>query len=247
MITRRLSFAGVAVLALIGLSFFLVAGCSDESEELVPASASPKTPSPTASTLPSASASPEPTPVLGAPSAYFEQFRAFAAEIDSAVTSGDAAFFAVRGVEIEVTCRGDEQVGQCTNQPAGTVLRGIPGAAWQSDAFALNPRAEYEQLVSQWFASALPNQSDRYGDGAPRLVALAQSSNQEVLAIASLLQDIGSQQGIQRQCRIFRFSFVDSDWVLVGELFCYATATSDDWLSGMCAECYDYWERWEET
>ena len=241
-----LSRTAYPLVAVTSLAVLISVGCSEEQEEepsAFSATATLQSPSPTPHVSRSRSPTPEPIWVSGSASAYFEAFRAFAAEIDAAIASGNAEFFAARGVEIEVTCKGDEQLGQCVNQPVGTILRGIPGGAWQSDAFGVSPRADYEQLVSQWFASALPNESDKYGDGAPRLIALAQWSDEEVLAIGSLIRDIGSQQGIQRQCRVFRFSLVGENWVLPGELFCYATATSDDWLSGTCAECYDYWER----
>ena len=235
----------IAAMSLAGFIFF---GCSEDEEveqSTASATATLRSASPTPQVSRSASPTPEPTRISGSPSADFEQFRAFAAEIDTAIASGSSAFFAARGIETEITCKGDEQLGQCTNQPAGTIIRGIPGGAWQSDAFALTPRADYEQLVSQWLASALPNESDKYGNGAPRLIALAQSSNEEMLAIASLIRDIGSQQGVQRQCRVFRFSLVDGNWMLPGGLFCYATPASDDWVSGSCIECYDYWEPWE--
>jgi hypothetical protein len=101
-------------------------------------------------------------------------------------------------------------------------------------------------MVSEWFTSALPDESDNQGDGAPRLFALAQSSEEELLAITSLIRDAGAS-AIERQCRVFRFSLVDGNWALLGELFCYATVASEDWLSGSCAECYDYWEPWEGT
>jgi len=238
-----------SVSVIIVLMISAIAACSEEEEE--PASSTSATVSfaPTQTAEPQLTALPtaEPTLVPGTPSPNFEAFRAFAAEIDAAVVAGDAAFFADRGVEVEITCRGDEQLGQCTNQPAGTVIRGIPGYAWRSDAGGVNPRADFEEFVSDWFAAAIPDESDDRGGGAPRLFALAQSSEDEFLAIASLIRDTGSYPNIQRQCRVFRFSFVDGNWVLRGEVFCYATLVSEDWLSGACAECYDYWEPWTDS
>jgi hypothetical protein len=235
------------LIAVVSSAIVILVGCSEEKEAEPPtpsATATLESASPTAYVSPSASATPEPTRITGSPSADFEQFRVFAAEIDVAIASGNAEFFAARGVEMEVTCKGDEQLGQCTNQPAGTIIRGIPGAAWRSDAGALIPRAEYGPFVSEWFTSALPNESDKYGGGSPRLLALAESSAGEQRAIASLIRDAGASS-IQRQCRVFRFSLVDGSWVLSGEYFCYATQTSEDWLSGQCSQCYAYWESWE--
>jgi hypothetical protein len=236
-------------LACISLTavFAIAAGaCSGDEEEPAPSASATTvaTSSPTSVAPSTATPTGEATPGVGSPSPDFAAFRAFAAEVEAATAVGDAAFFADRGIEIEVICRGDEQLGQCMNEPAGTVIRGIPGAAWLSDASALIPRADYEVLVSEWFAAAIPGESDGHGNGTPRLVALGQSSEGEFLAIASLIRDAGASS-IQRQCRAFRFSLVDGSWALRGEIFCYATATSDDWLSGACVECYDYWEAWK--
>jgi hypothetical protein len=234
----------LVAVSLIVAFVILVAACSGEEETPNETSPSPTTATPSGTREAALTPSAEATPLTGSLSADFASFRAFAAEVDAAVSNGDAAFFANRGVEIEVVCRGDEQLGQCMNQPPGTVIRGIQGAAWQSDASALVPRAEYEQLVSEWFTSALPSESDSHGDGPPRLLGLAQSFEGEPYAITSLIRDAGASS-IERQCRVFRFSLVDGNWVLLGEYFCYATVTTEDWLSGKCAECYDYWEPWE--
>jgi len=231
--------------SIIFLVVSLLTGCSDE--EVLPISSPSPTLSPQAwqnpTPEPTSSPTPELTHSMGVASASFEAFRSFAVDVDTAIASEDAGFFATRGVEVEVICSGDEQLGQCTGQPAGTVIRGIPGYAWRSDAGGLNSRADFEQLVSQWFQAAMPSESDIHGNGAPRLLALAQRADDEFIAIASLIRDTGAAS-IQRQCRAFRFSLADNRWVLGGEIFCYATVATEDWLSGSCAECYDYWEPW---
>jgi hypothetical protein len=201
---------------------------------------SSNTPSPLTTTTP--------TPVGSAPTSLHE-FVAFVSQIEDAIQSKDADFFANRGVEIEMTCRGDEQLGPCSGQPSGAVIRGIPGAAWHSDTSALFPRHNYRTTVADWFAAALPAQADNIGGGAPRLAALAwRRDNGEFYAIATLIADAGPPAGIQRQTRVFRFlpGVAGIDWALSGELFGAVSATSADWLSGTCAECYDYWQPWTE-
>ena len=176
-------------------------------------------------------------------------FRAFAGQIDAALVEGDGSFFADRGEEIDMTCAGDEQLGPCAGQPAGTVLRGIPGTAWQSDAFALFPTDDYESLLEDWFAEAMLDQSDEFGDGAVKLFALAQlgGGNSEFLAITTAILNTGPATEVQRQARMLRFAFEEGAWKLRGEILGAVSFTAEPWLSGNCAECYDQWERWEGT
>src|SRR6266567_445409 len=168
----RIALASIISLLVVSL----VARCSDEEVTPAPSPSPAFSPQPSQSPAPQPTNSPtaEPSPSLGTASIDFETFRSFAVDIDAAITAGDAGFFATRGVEVEVVCRGDEQLGQCMNQSAGTVIRGIPGFAWRSDAGGLNSRADFEQLVLQWFQAAIPSESDIHGNGAPRLLALAQ-------------------------------------------------------------------------
>lgn len=197
--------------------------------------------------LPSTVAPGTPTTAPGSPS--IDESRTFATSIDSALTAGDGAFFADRGIQTEVTCAGEEQLGPCVEQPAGTVLRGIPGFVWRSDASWLFPPDEYAATLRDWFSSARPDLSDEYGDGGVTLFAIAQKSvpDEELLAIATAIRYTGPATEIQRQARVFRFVRGKGSWALRGEIFAAVSSTSEDWLSGKCAKCYDDWERWEGT
>jgi hypothetical protein len=230
------------------MALLFLQACTDEAVELLPSPSPTQSQDPTPLNTPEAtSTAPStatPSPLSGTPSAGFEAFRAFGRDIAAAIASSNAAFFADRGVEIDVVCRGDEQLGQCMNQPSGTVLRGIPGGAWRSDAGGVTARADFLKMVSDWFAAAIPTESDNHGDGSPRLIALAETQNGEFMAIASLIRDTGSPMGIQRQCRVFRFLPAEGDWELPGEYFCYSSAVSEDWLTGFCGQCYQSWESW---
>ena len=176
-------------------------------------------------------------------------FRAFASLVGQALVDRDSSFFAERGLEDEMTCAGDEQLGPCVEQPVGTVLRGIPGAAWQSDAFSLFSPDEYAAMLDEWLDGAKPDQSDAYGDGTVMPYALARSgslgSGEEFLAIVTTILDTGPATETQRQARIFRFAFNEGAWSLTGEILAAVTFTAEPWLSGSCSECYDQWERWE--
>lgn len=216
------------------------------------------TPAEEATSAPEATpaAVPTPTAIPGtltpAPeSGGLDGFRAFAARVESALAEGDASFFADRGLEDEMTCAGDEQLGPCVDQPAGTVLRGIPGALWQSDAFWLFSPNEYAAMLGDWLSGARADLADEYGDGGVRLFAIGQpaagDADQKFLAIMTAILDTGPASETQRQARILRFLLSDGVWRLNADIFAATGFTSKDWLSGKCRECYDRWERWEGT
>ena len=240
----------LALLAGASLALLLAAAaCDDATKPPFLAEISPL-PSPTATSAPAPTptAAPE-TPTPEGECDGMDCFRAFAPLIDAALADGDGAFFSDRGEEMEVTCQGDEQLGFCMGQPPGTIFRGIPGTAWQSDAFALFPTDDYESLLEDWFAEALLDQSDEFGDGAVKLLALAQlgGGDGEFLAITTAILNTGPATEVQRQARMLRFAFEEGAWKLRGEILGAVSFTAEPWLSGNCAECYDQWEQWEDA
>ena len=236
----------LALLAGASLALLLAAAACD-GDVTEPPFVPEASPSATTEATPTAPATPTPTAVPE--SGGTEGFRAFAAQVDAALAEGDASFFSDRGEEMEVTCQGDEQLGFCMGQPPGTIFRGIPGTAWQSDAFALFPTDDYESLLEDWFAEALLDQSDEFGDGAVKLFALAQlgGGDGEFLAITTAILNTGPATEVQRQARMLRFAFEEGAWKLRGEILGAVSFTAQPWLSGDCGDCYDQWERWEGT
>ena len=234
----------LALLAGASLALLLTAAACDDATK--PPFLPEASPSPAATATPT-SVPDTPTPPPG--SGGFGGFRAFASLVGQALVDRDSSFFAERGLEDEMTCAGDEQLGPCVEQPVGTVLRGIPGAAWQSDAFSLFSPDEYAAMLDKWFDGAKPDRSDAYGDGTVMPYALARSgslgSGEEFLAIVTAILDTGPATETQRQARIFRFAFNEGAWSLTGEILAAVTFTAEPWLSGSCSECYDQWERWE--
>jgi hypothetical protein len=190
------------------------------------------------------------TPTPPPESGGMDGFRAFAVLIDAALAEDGASLFADRGVEEEMTCSGDEQLGPCSDQSAGTVLTGIPGAAAQSDAFALFTPGEYAAMLEDWFADARLGLSDEYGGGGLTLYALAHrpaDGGGEEAYQAIVTGIFTSGPDAFRQARILSFQFLDERWRFTRELFATVPQTAADWLTGDCAECYDHWERWEGT
>lgn len=175
-----------------------------------------------------------------------EGFRAFAAQIEAALAGGDGSFFADRGLEDELVCAGDEELGPCAGEAAGTVFRGIPRGIFQTDAFFLTSPDDYAAVLVEWFGNAEPESDDVYGDGAVALWALAYKAAGDggEEAYQGIITAIVAPDSI-RQTRTLSFRFVDGRWRLTGEIAANLLATAEAWLSGDCDYCYDRWERWE--
>ncbi len=234
----RLAWPALLFLAAASLAVAACDGAGEPpflTETVTPGETAPPTASPGASPSPS----PVPTPAeSGGP----DGFRAFAARIAAAVAAGDGAFFADRGLQAEETCDGTEELGPCAGQAAGTVLRGIPSAIVQSDAFAYFTPEEYAAVMGEWFGDARGDLADAYGGGAPVLYALAADGPDAHLAIVTAI--VQSGPATLRQARILSFQFLDGTWRLTLDLYATVAATADAYLSGACADCYDSWERW---
>ena len=239
----------LALLAGASLALLLAAvACDDATKPPFLAEISPL-PSPTATSAPAPTptAAPE-TPTPEGECDGMDCFRAFAPLIDAALADGDGAFFAGRGLEEELTCQGDEQLGPCVDQPAGTVLTGIPGGVAQSDAIFYYPPDQFAFFISQWFRSDIPAAEDEYGSGALTLYALAyhpaaEGSEEAYQAIVTGMFSSGPDA--LRQALVLSFRFVDGSWRLTGQLQASIPQTADPYLSGDCTDCYDQWERWE--
>ncbi|MDP9180109.1 MAG: hypothetical protein M3O21_00075 [Chloroflexota bacterium] len=59
---------------------------------------------------------------VGTPPQEVAEFRAFAAQVSDAILGHDAAFFTSRARPVQMTCKGDEQLGPCSGKAAGVLL-----------------------------------------------------------------------------------------------------------------------------
>jgi hypothetical protein len=231
----------------------LGAACSDEekaSEQSASISATiTLTPEPSHEPTLTVSPTPSASRVMG-----FEAFREFAPQIVAALQARDADFFLDRASEVEVACRGDEALGQCVDSSPGTVLRGIPGSAWQSDAYYIFTNDEYRTNLNRYFAAPIESATDEFGGGRLRLHSLGSHINSngvEYLAMTTSIVDIYPSTGYpigqnEREAHVFRFQINSGDWAFSGETAAGTHVTAADWLSGNCSQCYDYWEPWTD-
>jgi hypothetical protein len=181
------------------------------------------------------------------------EFRAFATEIEEAIDSTNASFFLDRRIEFELTCQGGEALGQCSDLPGGTVIRGIPGSAWRSDAFYAFTVDEYRGNLERYFAAPITSAGDEYGGGGLRLFALASKGvggEATYMAITTAILDLVPSSNVtldhpEREAHVFFFGETSAGWGFSSEIAAGFRISAQDWLSGSCALCYDYFERWE--
>ena len=237
---------GVALLGCAVVAALTLTGCGG-GEESPSEMASPTLPS-SATPTDAATAAPTATATEVAEADGEDGFRAFAVRVEAALVDRDGLFFADRSLEEDLVCAGDEELGPCAGQLAGTAFRGIPRGIFQTDAYFLPSPEEFADDVVEWFGSAHPELEDDYGDGAVALYALAHQpagGGGEEAYQAIITAIVTSDPEPLRQARSLSFRFVDGGWLLTGEIAANLPQTAEAFLSGDCDYCYDRWERWE--
>ncbi len=233
--TRHLIFFFVPLLTLLALA----CGGGEEAQ-------------PTATPEPDATATQTATePTLAVETGGIQGFRLFARLIEQAIAEKDSQFFVDRAVLSEETCTGEEVLGPCPGQPAGTTLTGILGYFVPGDADWLISPGEYAQVLDQYFGAALGEMSDEFGGGSLVLYALFQSPDSEgratFLAITTSIVDTvptGEYVLTGREAHGFRFLFEDGRWRFTEELVASVTADSPVFLVPPPGENSVDWERW---
>jgi hypothetical protein len=244
------------VFTILALSGLALAACEEEE---------PAMPTPTAS--PEAQASPttrptlSPTPVSEPPE--FRSFREFGQQIDRALHEQDTQFFIDLALISEVDCTGNEEMGMCVDQPAGTVFRGVWSSGAHSGYVMIYSLEDYQEYLSQNFDAVTPLQTDELGSGDIVLHNLASSSvdgrppsivpagQRGFYAITSWIWAVDEQH--RREVRAFVFTRDDGDWRFRGELLVRygsgpeAMDTYRAWLTAGPTWYYDYWEPWTAT
>jgi hypothetical protein len=188
---------------------------------------------------PTPTAEPTPTTVPDTPtplpdSGDLEGFRSFAEQIETAVRAREADFFLDVASTATVTCP-NAFVQQCAGQPAGSEVHGINVGLWRSEGTIVEPDQFRERLASYLDSLAQPTLhaiGQRESPiGAPQGPAF--------FAVVASVDDL------QNTTRVFEFIFTDEGWRMSLDL--KVSILAEEWLNGECSECYDHWERWEDT
>ncbi len=239
----------------------LLAAC-DGGEEPQPTprpSPSVSRPSPTPEDTATPTPTVEATAIVQAEADGLEGFRAFAAQIEEAVASGDVEFFPGRAVTRPYTCTGQEEfVLACVGQTPGAIVETFRVGYLGSEG-VFTTLADYSARLDDFFGTARPDVSDEFGDGTPFLHSVAVSLPPHYLgesppedgapeiyqAILTGIVDPTGQEGPHRQARISNWLFIDGSWRLTSDAVAASSRWTADYLSGDCDDCYDRWERWE--
>jgi hypothetical protein len=226
----RLSPLALAVL-------LLISACRDGDENGVPATSPTATVSQRASRSASPPLSPAPSESVpaGGPDAAFDSFREFASRIEAAVESRDTDFFIDNAILTSLECPNELQ-GDC-GFPQPTTILGIRVGHWQGEG-TVQPPDEFERTLSDYLSSN------------PRLHSLAALNGDigggiDGPAYYAILNSAAAPSGTTIA---LGFANDGGAWRFYLYLNAGTTETStNEWLSGTCAECYDYWESWEGT
>lgn len=241
---------------MLSLSGLALAACDEEEAA---------TPMPTASPQPESSPTtrPTPSPTPVSEPAEFGSFREFGQQIDRALRQRDVAFFTDRAIITERECTGDERMGMCDGQPAGTTFRGIVSSGAHSGYIRILSLEEYQGHLSHDFEVATPLRTDELGGGDIVLHNLASSSvdgrppsivpagQRGFYAITSWIWAVDEEHG--REVRAFVFTRDAGDWRFRGELLVRygsgpeAMETYRAWLTAGPTWYYDYWQPWTTT
>ena len=232
------------VILLVPLLALLTLACNGGGEAQPTATQSPAVLEPTATQIAA-------EPTLAVETGGMQGFRVFARLIEQAIAEKDSQFFVERAVLSEETCTGEEVLGPCSGQPAGTTLTGIVGFLLLGDADWLIPPEEYAQVLDQYFGAALGEMSDEYGSGSLVLYALHQDPDSEgtatFLAITTSIVDTvstGEYVLTGREAHAFSFQFEDGWWRFTQEVVTSGTDNLPFLLYPPPGENSVDWERW---
>jgi hypothetical protein len=222
------------VISALAAGSLLLAACGGEEEEVsLPPTSTPA--------LATATASADP-----------EDFAQFADLVASAVAEQDMSFFADRVRGRTYTCTeadvagGESGVEQGLCQEVGQQVDVVEHWFWHSEGLLRRPETMVT-AIEEYFASALPGESDDYGTGAVRLYAIGTTRSSEPsrrfkAAILTAITPVGEGAASKpvRTARGIYFRYVDGRWVIVGML--RANGAAEELLSPETAP-YDDWEK----
>jgi len=226
------------IISTLVLGSLLLAACGDKEEE------EPLSPTSTPTVA---------TPTVGADP---EDFAEFAGVLSRGVEEQDTGFFADRVKGRAYTCTeadiGSEPWGieQGLCQEVGQSVNVVEFGFWRSEGVLRRPEAMVE-AIEDYFASALPGESDDYGTGAVRLYAtgITRSSDPSLTYRAAILTAVtpvgeGAASKPVRTARGVNFQYVDGRWVIIGML--WADVLAEELLSAETAP-YTDWTRYQHS
>jgi hypothetical protein len=182
----------------------------------------------------------EPTASLTVAAGSFDDFRLFAAKIDTALQDRKASFFDDHAASSTWHCLGDETMGICKDAPADTTLEGIP-VSYDWATYEVYSREDYRETWQARFDQhsilKLVAIAQRYGENP-----LMPMAGESFFAIVSIADD-GGPSSVQ-EVRILFFEYDENAWHMRGEFV--TIGYMDSWLRDSCSTCYDMWAAWQD-
>lgn len=192
-----------------------------------------------------------PTPGTDSETAGAEGFRQFAATFQDALDAGDAAFLRDRALTEAIVCTADDVASAGPGGPLcefeGQEFDGFRAARWRSEGGIIDVEdafSAYDAIL----ATALPGESDDFGDGSVRVYAL-NIEDDAFDAIITAIIERPSDFITEFPLRVSygtAWAFEDGRWMVTSTLA--ANVLGEELLappSGDTANLYPNWERYE--
>ena len=203
---------------------------------------------------------PTPTPTVDAPAATStpvpdgeaggaDGFRQFIPAFQDALDQGDGTFLRDRALTQAVVCTADDVAPSGVGGPAcefeGQEFDGFGVAYWRSEGGIVPVEGAFSQFDTM-FSTALPGQSDEFGDGAVRVYALnvGDSFNAIVTAIVERPADFGDG-GPLRAAVGTSWQFQGEAWMVTSTLVAFVLAEELLEPAGVVQPLYPDWERYQ--
>ena len=187
---------------------------------------------------------------VASPSPLPGTFHEFAAEIDAALRAGDAAFFGERLQTEPVVC--DEtntppRLGDPACEFIGQQFDGVLVGSWRSEGAVVPAEAAIEHF-ERLFATSLPDESDQFGTGGPRVYAISageMSSGAVVTALVERPPEFAGEGPLRAVLSTHWVYVGGGQWRLGSMIVAYVLA--EDFLipNNEVRPYYPNWERFE--
>ncbi|KAA0232338.1 hypothetical protein EDM76_09960 [bacterium] len=203
-------------IAAFGAALLLGAACDSDASTPAPASATVA-----ATTTPPAAA--------GAEKAGAEGLRWLSARVNTALGTGDVAFFDLRMRTVDVVCTAADVNPQGAGGPAckavGERFKGFETANWRSEG-AISPVEDTISQLKMLVTTADARASDRFGSGALRVHSLNAEPGNYVIIFTAMVEQPGrpNGQGPVRAAFASSWSYEEGRWLMTRLLSAYVLA-----------------------
>ncbi len=164
-----------------------------------------------------------PTPVTDGEVAGADGFRQFAATIQDALDAGDAAFLRDRALTQAIVCTADDVdpsgLGGKACEFEGQEFDGFSEARWRSEGGIIPVEIAFSGYDTM-LATALPAESDEFGDGSVQVYALnVGEDNFDAIVTAIIERPIDpGDEGPLRVAYGTAWTFADGSWMVTSTL-----------------------------